>query len=89
MQDPNGAFWRCGFGFIAGANHQGTDVQIVTLPFFIDRYGKVHPTFRHIDCLPPEWAVAGFDHRIALTGGRGSDMQFNGVTRLVCRLIEF
>ena len=78
MQYTHGALWRgVGLAF-AGADHQGADVQVVTRPLFIQLHVEGLALGGHVDLLPPQRAIAGFDHQITAAGSRWGDRDLGG-----------
>ena len=88
MQQAHRAFRRRRARFIAGANHQRAEVEIVAIPGFIDRDRQVHALRRDVNFLPPQRPFAGFDHRVAFTRRRGGDVQPDGIARFIARFVE-
>ena len=60
----------------------------MTFPGFIDRNGEIEPVCRYVDLFPPQRPFAGFDHGIALACGGCSDMQLDGIARLISGFIQ-
>ena len=88
MQQADRAFRRRRSRFIAGANHQRAEVEIVAIPGFIHRNRQIHALRRDVNFLPPQRPFAGFDHRVAFTRRRGGNMQLDGVARFIARFVE-
>ena len=88
VQQADRAFRRDLRLALTRANHQSTEVEVVTRPFFVDGQFEGLTFGRHADLLPPQRTVAGLDQQVAVAGSRRGDGDLGHVARGVGRLVQ-